>query len=116
MRAVRNFAAGREGDLLPSKRHDEIGLLAQTIEDMRQQIRAQFASLEQKQQELDHQACHDSLTGLPNRRLFLERLERAMARAHRNGRITSYNVCYTKLLRIRLKSRENWRRKRYLNS
>lgn len=84
VRAVRNFAAGREGDLLPSARHDEIGLLARTIEDMRQQIRAQFASLEQKQQELDHQACHDSLTGLPNRRLFLERLERAMARAHRN--------------------------------
>jgi diguanylate cyclase (GGDEF)-like protein/PAS domain S-box-containing protein len=35
--------------------------------------------------ELEHQALHDPLTGLPNRALVLDRLGRALARAHRSG-------------------------------
>lgn len=34
---------------------------------------------------LEHQAGHDALTGLPNRRLFHDRLARAMARSRRHG-------------------------------
>jgi PAS domain S-box-containing protein len=36
------------------------------------------------QEKLSHDAFHDSLTALPNRVLFLERLDRAMARSKRN--------------------------------
>jgi diguanylate cyclase (GGDEF)-like protein len=38
------------------------------------------------QRELTHQAMHDPLTGLPNRRMLIDELGRAVARAQRTGR------------------------------
>ena len=50
------------------------------------QSRAQTKALERANAELKHQATHDSLTGLPNRMLLLERLGQASLRAERGGR------------------------------
>jgi GGDEF domain-containing protein len=36
------------------------------------------------EEQLEHEAFHDSLTGLPNRNLFLDRLQRAMDHARRH--------------------------------
>jgi diguanylate cyclase (GGDEF)-like protein/PAS domain S-box-containing protein len=39
----------------------------------------------QAEQQLMHDALHDSLTGLPNRTLFLDRLSQVLLRTHRKG-------------------------------
>lgn len=44
------------------------------------------SQLRQREAALAHQAQHDALTGLPNRVLLLDRLQRALAHAHRNQR------------------------------
>ncbi|MFA5493843.1 MAG: EAL domain-containing protein [Porticoccaceae bacterium] len=44
-----------------------------------------LTDIRRSREELQHQVNHDQLTGLPNRRLFLDRLEQAMKRARRLG-------------------------------
>jgi len=41
---------------------------------------------ERMEAEIRHLASHDGLTGLPNRRLFMDRLDQAIHRAHRDGK------------------------------
>jgi len=81
---VRRFSSDGTIGALPVARSDEIGELARSIQHMETQIHKQIEDLHEQQDKLDHLASHDSLTGLPNRRLFLERLELALARAKRH--------------------------------
>ncbi|MFC5299742.1 GGDEF domain-containing protein [Azospira restricta] len=77
---------GKPGALdLPTDRQDEIGALARRFAAMQQQIRAQLVTLEAQRQALDHEAQHDWLTGLANRRSLIGFLPQALARAARQG-------------------------------
>jgi diguanylate cyclase len=68
-----------------------LGLLVVTLmtavydANMQSRTRLQALRLEQANAELQHQATHDALTGLPNRVLFLDRLGREIAHAERDG-------------------------------
>ena len=67
-----------------------LGLLVVTLltalydAHLQSSARIQAQRLEQANAELQHRATHDALTGLPNRILFLHRLEQEIARAERD--------------------------------
>lgn len=52
------------------------------------------------EERLAHQAYHDALTGLPNRMLFTQRLQQALAQARRNGEMVA--VAFIDLDRFKL--------------
>ena len=52
---------------------------------VRLQIATDISELKKAQQNLTHIATHDALTGLPNRVLFFDRMEHAIAVANRNS-------------------------------
>jgi len=65
-----------------------VSMVRNTKQAVTQHIRvfSDISVLKAHQRELAEQARHDSLTGLPNRRAFSERLNQAMARARRGTR------------------------------
>jgi len=74
--AAQKISEGNFQTRLPDAGRDEVGQLVRNFDDMRENIR-------KYQQELHDLAHHDSLTDLPNRMMFLDRLEHAISLAHR---------------------------------
>lgn len=68
-----------ERDKHLSVAHKELGALTQA----NTQLRRELKGIEKKATLLNHLAFHDPLTGLPNRRLLLDRLSQAIAQAAR---------------------------------
>jgi diguanylate cyclase (GGDEF)-like protein len=83
--AATHFFADHTMEALPVRRTDEIGVLARCFDRMRREIRSQIDGLHSRQHELAHLARHDALTGLPNRMLFMERLEEAIGDSASSG-------------------------------
>lgn len=67
------------------KRHDEIGLLGQHLGRVQQQLRELFGQLGAKNAQLEQLALYDHLTGLPNRSLFIDLVQREILQARRSG-------------------------------
>lgn len=74
--ALKREALGAENVPLPTATTHETHDLVTAFSELQRQIRA-------RQTELEHQALHDSLTALPNRTLLRDRLNQAVASAHR---------------------------------
>lgn len=76
--AARRIAKGDYATEVEVNRVDEIGLLAQSLDTMR-------GGIAEREQEILRLAYEDTLTGLPNRALFNERLQQAILNARRSG-------------------------------
>ncbi|WP_373488090.1 putative bifunctional diguanylate cyclase/phosphodiesterase [Blastomonas sp.] len=77
--AARAISAGSRDKVAITSR-DEVGRLADSFNSM-------VDSIKQREERITHIALHDELTGLPNRKLFAEQLEFALARRARDERI-----------------------------
>ncbi|QKE62012.1 diguanylate cyclase [Aquipseudomonas campi] len=83
--AVQQFSRERRVSDLPPRR-DELGVLARSFREMQEEILTHLQELTESRSALEHLARHDPLTGLPNRRVFFERLEHALANSRRSGK------------------------------
>jgi diguanylate cyclase (GGDEF)-like protein len=75
------------GDLsvdLPVTGRGEVGYLTQVFNDMVGRLRQSREELDQRNRELERLSLTDPLTGLHNRRYFLEALDREISRSDRN--------------------------------
>ena len=84
-RAASHFFEETAMEALPLERADEIGILARCFDQMSREIKSRMDLLYNKQHELVHLASHDDLTKLPNRMLFLQKLESAIQDATVSG-------------------------------
>ena len=64
-------------------RHDELGLLGRHLGQIKLQLSELFGQLESKNAQLEQLALYDHLTGLPNRTLFVDLVQREILHAHR---------------------------------
>lgn len=86
VKAIKSFSKEHVISALPLNRNDEFGLLSRSFHDMQMEIVAHLSELNESRKALDHLARHDALTGLPNRRMFFDRLEHAIAISRRSGK------------------------------
>ncbi|MCH2487490.1 MAG: diguanylate cyclase, partial [Erythrobacter sp.] len=77
--AVRKFARGEDATLVVEG-EDEIGRLATNFNGMVQAIA-------EREREIIHVGLHDGLTGLPNRKLFVQQLDEALSLRREEDRV-----------------------------
>jgi diguanylate cyclase (GGDEF)-like protein len=77
--AATRMEAGDYSNAVELGRQDEIGVLANSLDKMR-------TGIAEREQEILRLAYRDTLTGLPNRALFNERLQQAIAQAQATGK------------------------------
>ncbi|MFC3884516.1 EAL domain-containing protein [Bacillus songklensis] len=76
---VSDIAKGNFGAQVDIDRKDELGLLSQQVNTMSRNLKCYTQELKKKNAEIEYQANHDFLTGLPNLRSFTRRFNRELA-------------------------------------
>ena len=117
--AVQGLADGNWGQSVPAGAPGELGGLVTAFNTMSRQLHAAYRGFEQRVAErtaeleraerkarrawrrMAQQASHDSLTGLPNRTLFRERLQQAIERTRREPNF-QFAVLFLDLNRFKL--------------
>jgi diguanylate cyclase (GGDEF)-like protein len=84
--ATESVASGHTHEVLATGATAELGRLSQRFNSMVGALQEARAAQQRYQQELEHAASHDPLTGLANRMLVVDRIERAVTQARRNQR------------------------------
>jgi diguanylate cyclase (GGDEF)-like protein len=75
------IAGGHDQQKLPHlDRGDELGTVARALQSLQEQTKERARA----EAQITHMARHDGLTGLPNRVLFHQEMERALTRVHRD--------------------------------
>ncbi len=64
-------------------------LTMQENQELTRSLRSKIEQLTEREEQLSHQAFHDPLTGLANRRLFTDRVDHALSRSRRTGERTA---------------------------
>lgn len=75
--ALNKEALGEDTEKLPLPKYFEMQQLISAFVNMQDEVKL-------RQSQLEHQALHDGLTGLPNRVLLLDRIQQLIKDAHRN--------------------------------
>ena len=75
----------RENDLLKAMLEKKKAKEVQKIASRETELEQEISERRALEKQLTHLAFHDSLTGLPNRSLFIDRLQRAIAEAERKN-------------------------------
>jgi diguanylate cyclase (GGDEF)-like protein len=87
LRQSRMTLAGLEQALSASERHStEVQKKLEALAETNSHLRNKLLEAERRVVMANHLAYHDALTGLPNRRLLLDRLSQAIAQASRQKR------------------------------
>lgn len=84
---LRQYLSLRENSRLNRKLQSafmEIQEKAQNEREMNKRLLAEIKQRKELEKQLKHSALHDALTGLPNRTLFMDRLQHALAYSKRN--------------------------------
>jgi len=83
--AAKHMASGNYATVVDIPSNDELGELAESFNAMR-------TAIAEREERISHLAMHDSLTGLPNRNMLLQRLEHAIADSGENLHICVLSI------------------------
>jgi len=86
-------AVGQTREMIGQRKNGQIFPIEVSVAELREGTRRLYTGVvrditerKKNQEKIQHLAHHDSLTGLPNRNLYIERVERAIIRAQRSDK------------------------------